>query len=79
MRRYSDGSPFKTDQGNLILDCHFEPIADPAELAARMSERAGIVEHGLFLGLATDVIVASSQGIRHIKRDQKGGERNGRD
>ena len=79
LRRNSDGTPFKTDQGNLILDCHFEPIGDPAELAARMSKRAGIVEHGLFLGLATDVIVATSQGIRHIKRDQKRGERDGRD
>lgn len=79
LRRNSDGTPFKTDQGNLILDCHFGPISQPAQLAARLSERAGIVEHGLFLGLATDVIVATSQGIRHIKRDQKGGERDGRD
>jgi ribose 5-phosphate isomerase A len=68
LRRDSDGIPFKTDQGNLILDCHFGPIQDPAQLATRMSERAGIVEHGLFLGLATDVIVASSQGIRHLER-----------
>jgi ribose 5-phosphate isomerase A len=68
LRRDSDGSPFKTDQGNLILDCHFGPIQDPAQLAARMNERAGIVEHGLFLGLATDVIVASDQGIRHLER-----------
>ena len=82
LRRDSDGTPFKTDQGNLILDCHFGPIQDPVQLAARMSERAGIVEHGLFLGLATDVIAASSQGIRHLKRDAlsllKGGERNDR-
>jgi hypothetical protein len=40
-----------------------------AQLAARLSEHAGIVEHGLFLGLATDVIVASDQGIRHLKRE----------
>ncbi|MFB0537290.1 MAG: ribose-5-phosphate isomerase RpiA [Anaerolineae bacterium] len=83
LRRNSDGTPFKTDQGNLILDCHFEPIADPAELAARMSERAGIVEHGLFLGLATDVIVATGQVIRHLKRDalslSKEGEHDDRD
>ena len=79
LRRNSDGSPFKTDQGNLILDCRFDPIYQPAQLAARLSERAGIVEHGLFLGLATDVIVASDQGIRHLKLDQKGGERYGRD
>jgi ribose 5-phosphate isomerase A len=69
LRQNSDGTPFKTDQGNLILDCHFGPIQDPAQLAARMSERAGIVEHGLFLGLATDVIIASNEGIRHLKHD----------
>jgi ribose 5-phosphate isomerase A len=68
LRRNSDGTPLKTDQGNLILDCHFGPISQPAQLAAQMSERAGIVEHGLLLGLATDVIVASDQGIRHLKR-----------
>jgi len=69
LRRGSDGTPFKTDQGNLILDCHFGPISDPAQLAARLNERAGIVAHGLFLGLATDVIVAGEEGIRHLRRD----------
>ena len=68
LRLNSDGSPFDTDQGNLILDCHFGPISDPAQLAARLNERAGIVEHGLFLGSATDVVVAGVEGVRHIKR-----------
>jgi len=68
LRQNNDGTPFQTDQGNLILDCHFGPISQPAQLAARLSERAGIVEHGLFLGLATDVIVATIEGIRHLKR-----------
>ena len=69
LRVENDGTPFRTDQENLILDCHFGPISDPARLAARMNQRAGIVEHGLFLGLATDVIVAGAGGIRHLKRD----------
>ena len=68
LRRSDDGIPFRTDQGNLILDCHFGPIPQPAQLAARLSQRAGIVEHGLFLGLATDVIVAGREGIRHLER-----------
>jgi len=68
LRLSSDGAPFTTDQGNLILDCRFGPISQPARLAAHLSERAGIVEHGLFLGLATDVIVASVGGIRHLAR-----------
>ncbi len=67
LRQNSDGAPFKTDQGNLILDCHFGPISDPARLAAQLNERAGIVEHGLFLGLATDVIVAGTERVRHLR------------
>ena len=69
LRVENDGTPFRTDQGNLILDCHFGPISDPTQLAARMNQRAGIVEHGLFLGLAMDVIVAGAEGVRHLKRD----------
>ena len=57
-RQNDDGTPFYTDQGNLVLDCNFGPISQAAELEASMGRRAGIVEHGLFLGLATDVIVA---------------------
>ena len=54
---------------DLILDCYFGPISDPAQLATRLNERAGIVEHGLFLGLATDVIVAGEEGVRRIERE----------
>jgi ribose 5-phosphate isomerase A len=66
VRQSGDGSPFVTDSGNMILDCHFGPIADPADLALSLSTRAGVVEHGLFLDLATDVIIAGKQGIRHL-------------
>ena len=66
VRLQSDGTPFKTDQGNLILDCAFGPIRQPAALAARLESRAGIVEHGLFIGLATEVIVAGPDGVRHL-------------
>ncbi|MBE9508805.1 MAG: ribose-5-phosphate isomerase A [Chloroflexi bacterium] len=71
LRQSSDGSPFRTDHGNLILDCYFGPILQPARLAAQINGRAGIVGHGLFLGLATDVIVAGEQGMRHLKRDKE--------
>jgi len=67
LRVGSDGRAFETDQGNLILDAAFGPIEDPAALASRLDARAGIVGHGLFLGLATDVIVAGPQGLRHLK------------
>ncbi len=66
-----DGEYFKTDQNNLILDADFGPIADPVKLAAQLNGRAGIVEQGLFLALASDVIVAATNGIRHLKRNEK--------
>lgn len=68
LRQSTDGTPFQTDQGNYILDGRFGPISNPAQLAVKLSGRAGIVEHGLFLDLATDVIVAGTQGIRHLQR-----------
>jgi ribose 5-phosphate isomerase A len=67
IRSTDDGSQFVTDSGNMILDCDFGPIADAADLAAKLGARAGIVEHGLFLGIASDVIVAGESGVRHLK------------
>ena len=68
-RRKSDGKLFKTDHGNIILDANFGPISDPAKLAADLKARAGVLEHGLFIGIATDVIVAGKGGLRHLERD----------
>ena len=68
LRTVAGGAPFHTDQGNLIIDCAFGPLADPYALAARLESRAGVVEHGLFLGLATDVIVAGAKGLQHLTR-----------
>ena len=62
-----DGNPFITDQHNYILDCDFGPIADLGMLDFFLKTRVGIVEHGLFLGLATDLIVAGPEGIEHIQ------------
>jgi ribose 5-phosphate isomerase A len=70
LRHKEDGSPYHTDHRNLILDCRFGPVDEPAELSAQLDGRAGIVEHGLFIGLATDVIVAGAQGIRHLRRTE---------
>ena len=52
----------------MILDCHFGPIADVRHLAATLAGRAGIVEHGLFIDLATDLIIAGANGVRHSAR-----------
>lgn len=66
LRKHADGTVFETDQGNLILDANFGPIKDPARLAGQLTQRVGIVEHGLFVGMATDVIVAGAEGIKHL-------------
>ena len=67
IRKNSDGSQFVTDSGNIIFDCDFGPIADPIDLACNLGARAGIVEHGLFLGLTSDLIVAGDSGVRHLR------------
>jgi ribose 5-phosphate isomerase A len=67
LRTAEDGAPFETDQGNYILDAGFGPIEDPAGLAARLDARAGILGHGLFLGLATDLVIAGPGGVRHLQ------------
>ena len=56
--------PFVTDQGNLILDCAFGSIPEPEVLAFALKRVPGVVEHGLFLGLADLAIVAGSGGVR---------------
>ncbi len=68
LRAGPDGTPYRTDQNNLILDCDFGPIRDPRALARALSDRAGIVEHGLFIDLATDLVIADADGIRHLTR-----------
>ncbi len=69
VRQRPDGQDYHTDQGNLILDCDFGPIADAAKLAIALEHRAGIVEHGLFLGLTHNVVVAGSEGVRELTND----------
>ncbi|QRK12757.1 ribose-5-phosphate isomerase RpiA [Archangium violaceum] len=64
-REGRDGTPFRTDQGNLILDCAFGPIEHPEELASRLDARAGIVAHGLFIGLTSELVVAGPGGVEH--------------
>ncbi len=69
--RYSpDHLQFLTDSGNMILDCDFGPIHEPSELGAKLGARAGVVEHGLFTGLATDLVVAGSHGVRHLRANE---------
>jgi ribose 5-phosphate isomerase A len=69
VRKTPEGREFRTDQDNMILDCPFGPIGDLEGLAQLLATRAGLVEHGLFINLAQDVIVAGPGGIKHLKRE----------
>jgi ribose 5-phosphate isomerase A len=69
LRRSRDGHAFVTDGGHWILDGALERIADPQGLASLLSTIPGVLEHGLFIGLATVVILAGNQsGVRVIER-----------
>ena len=68
VERHKDGRPFITDEGNLILDCHFAGLPNPQEMAQLIRAQPGIVEHGLFLGMATEAIVAGERGVVVLER-----------
>jgi ribose 5-phosphate isomerase A len=63
-----DGHPFVTDGGHWLLDAKLERIADPKRLAEGLSAIPGVMEHGLFIGLAWAAIVAGPDGVRLIER-----------
>jgi len=65
VRRGTDNDVYVTDEGNWIMDCTFAPIQDLQRLSDRLARRAGIVDHGLFIGLATDLLVAGANGVEH--------------
>lgn len=60
------GKPFRTDGGNLIVDCGFGPIEDPAALDRALGQTIGVVETGLFIGMAGMALVADDTGIRRL-------------
>ncbi|HET8995941.1 MAG TPA: ribose-5-phosphate isomerase RpiA [Acetobacteraceae bacterium] len=68
LRRGADGAPFRTDGGNVILDCAFGPIADPADLERRLGQVVGLVETGLFIGMADLALVATAGGVQRLER-----------
>ena len=67
LRTKSDGSPYLTDNGNQILDCSFGKIVDPATLARTLSSTPGIVEHGLFIGLAKVALVGRGDSVEELR------------
>jgi ribose 5-phosphate isomerase A len=68
LRVDNSGKPFVTDENNHILDCHFGEIRDPEALARQLSDMPGVVEHGLFIGMASVALVARGSEIIELKR-----------
>lgn len=67
LRQGSGGHPFVTDGGHFILDAALSRIADPAALAERLVAIPGVVEHGLFIRLASLAIIAGGEGVRIVE------------
>lgn len=72
LRTGADGKPFLTDENNHILDCRFGEIQDPVALARQLSDMPGVVEHGLFIGFASVVLVARGSEIVELRAAHKG-------
>jgi ribose 5-phosphate isomerase A len=68
LRMDGDGKPFVTDEHNHIMDCHFGQIPDAEGLARELSDMPGVVEHGLFIGMASVVVLATGAGIVELRR-----------
>jgi len=66
--REKDGEAFRTDGGNLIYDCALGSIGNASALADALSDIAGVVEHGLFIGIAGTLIVSGADGVEIIER-----------
>ena len=70
IRLKADGQPYVTDNGNHILDASFGRIADPPAVARSLSDTPGVVEHGLFIGLAKVALLGKGTQVQEIKREQ---------
>ena len=68
LRRRSNGEIFVSDEGHHILDCGFGQIDDPAGLARKLADMPGVVEHGLFIGLAEIVLLARGTSVEQIRK-----------
>lgn len=68
LRMISEGKPFVTDGGNYIFHCNYGPMDDPKEVAHRLDHVVGAVEHGLFLGFATQVFVGGRNGVKVLEK-----------
>ncbi len=68
LRMDASGKPFVTDEGHHILDCSFGQIPDPPALARQLSDMPGVVEHGLFINLASVALIAKNGNVLALRR-----------
>ena len=71
VRRGAEDKPFLTDGGHYILDCAFGPIEAPGSLEQRLNSIVGVVEHGLFLGMTSEVIVGGPGGVKVLLPERR--------
>lgn len=64
--------PLITDSGHYLLDCHLEKLLDPESLALKLNQIPGVVEHGLFIGIATDAVAGHANGRTEVLTFQLG-------
>jgi ribose 5-phosphate isomerase A len=67
LRTYAYGNPYKTDEGHHILDCEFGEIPDPPALARTLSDMPGVVEHGLFIGMAKLALFGKGKDVIEVR------------
>jgi ribose 5-phosphate isomerase A len=70
VRKDGKGNTFITDEGHHILDCNFGQIPDPPALARKLSDMPGVVEHGLFINLASVVLCAKGENVTELHRNK---------
>lgn len=71
LRTNDDGTAYLTDENNYILDCRFGEIGDAEGLARKLSDMPGVVEHGLFIGMASIVLVADGGKVVELRRGEQ--------
>ncbi|HTE91310.1 MAG TPA: ribose 5-phosphate isomerase A, partial [Terriglobales bacterium] len=71
LRQYAYGNPFVTDEGHHILDCQFGEISDPRALARQLDSMTGVVEHGLFVDMASIALIGKGDDVVEFRRNPR--------
>jgi ribose 5-phosphate isomerase A len=69
LRLQASGNPVVTDGGNYILDCAFGRIESADMLQRELDSVVGVIEHGLFIGMASLIVIGSSEGVKRLQRE----------